>query len=200
VCNLTLRASPRPRVGYSGSRTGNFAPCIGATCGHLPAVFDSVLPKYCSARAANRTCVGVYVSSRMTAAAPFSPCLSVPPEVLSLKEQRGELSQTDCELRPAVATGNFLAETLNARTAAVNFSEYDSLPCGEVSLINRVKYAPFVPICRVFDDEKLFSQEPPRCSREALSRFVQALLPQWHANTRHSLLRNSLQNGREVTE
>ncbi|KAF8265943.1 hypothetical protein EI94DRAFT_1772239 [Lactarius quietus] len=48
--------------------------------------------------------------------------LEFPPEVLGLKGQRGELGQTD----------------------SVNFSEYDSLPCGQVSLINRVKSHPDV--------------------------------------------------------
>lgn len=69
----------------------------------------------------------------------------VPPEVLGLKGQRGELGQTDCKCaHTAVATKTWL----NARSAAVNFSEYDSLPCGQVSLINRVKYAPHIPIDR----------------------------------------------------
>ncbi|KAH9071137.1 Clavaminate synthase-like protein [Lactarius deliciosus] len=48
--------------------------------------------------------------------------LEFPPEVLKLKGQRGELGQTD----------------------SVNFSEYDSLPSGQVSLINRVKSHPDV--------------------------------------------------------
>ncbi|KAN0140987.1 Clavaminate synthase-like protein [Lactarius tabidus] len=48
--------------------------------------------------------------------------LEIPPEVFGLNGQRGELGQTD----------------------SVNFSEYDRLPCGEVSLINRVKSHPDV--------------------------------------------------------
>ena len=42
-------------------------------------------------------CWSVGPVSRMTAAAPFSLFLAVPPEVLGLKEQRGELGQTECE-------------------------------------------------------------------------------------------------------
>ncbi|KAH9998110.1 Clavaminate synthase-like protein [Russula compacta] len=48
--------------------------------------------------------------------------LQLPPEVLRLKECRGELGQTD----------------------SVNFSEYDRLPSGQVLLINRVKSHPDV--------------------------------------------------------
>ncbi|KAI9508295.1 Clavaminate synthase-like protein [Russula earlei] len=48
--------------------------------------------------------------------------LQLPPEVLKLKGHRGELGQTD----------------------SLNMAEYDSLPSGQVSLINRVKSHPDV--------------------------------------------------------
>jgi hypothetical protein len=69
----------------------------------------------------------------------------VPPEVLALKGQRGEPGQTDCELQPHPP----LTTAHLALPAAVNFSEYDSLPSGQVSLVNRIKYALLVPIYRV---------------------------------------------------
>ena len=65
----------------------------------------------------------------------------VPPEVFELKEHRGQVGQTDCE--------SGLSETIRLDDnqlmhiiygVAVNFSEYDNLPSGQVSLINRVKY------------------------------------------------------------
>lgn len=48
--------------------------------------------------------------------------LQLPPEVLKFKAHRGQIGQTD----------------------SVNFTEYDSLPAGQVSLINRVKSHPDV--------------------------------------------------------
>jgi len=48
--------------------------------------------------------------------------LQVPPELLELKGRRGEVGKSD----------------------SVNFSEYDNLPSGQVSLINRVKSHPDV--------------------------------------------------------
>jgi len=48
--------------------------------------------------------------------------LQLPPEVRELKAHRGQIGQTD----------------------SVNFTEYDSLPAGQVSLINRVKSHPDV--------------------------------------------------------
>jgi len=48
--------------------------------------------------------------------------LQFPPEVIELKERRGQLGKTD----------------------SINFSEYDNLSSGQVSLINRVKSHPDV--------------------------------------------------------
>ncbi|KAH9035907.1 Clavaminate synthase-like protein [Lactarius pseudohatsudake] len=67
-----------------------------------------------------------------------SPRLVVPPEVLRLKGLRGELGQTD----------------------SVNFSEYDTLPFGQVSLISRVKLS---GVARYWADDRA-------CSVNAFSR------------------------------
>jgi hypothetical protein len=86
----------------------------------------------------------VCVSSRDVSCSTLLIRILVPPEVLRLKGQRGELGQTDCEFyhhRRRHCEFSWLA--------AVNFSEYDSLPSGQVSLINRVKYAPLVLIYRL---------------------------------------------------
>jgi hypothetical protein len=61
---------------------------------------------------------------------------AVPLEVLKLKGRRGELGQIDCESSCRASSVRHLI-----CGAAVNFSEYNVLPAGQVSLINRVKYA-----------------------------------------------------------
>jgi hypothetical protein len=55
--------------------------------------------------------------------------------VLELKAHRDKIGQTDCES----GRGQWLTSGLICGVA-VNFTEYDSLPSGQVSLINRVKY------------------------------------------------------------
>lgn len=73
---------------------------------------------------------------------------AVPPEVLKLKGRRGELGQIDCEsgcrtssvpirARHGYRVDQWLITLICG--AAVNFSEYNILPAGQVSLINRVK-------------------------------------------------------------
>ena len=78
------------------------------------------------------------LQTRMTLATPFLPFLSsilVPPEILQLREQRAGLNQ---------------------QRQAVNFTEYkDSLPNGQVHLVNRCKYATFLRINRVLDQVAL---------------------------------------------
>ena len=61
----------------------------------------------------------------------------VPPETLKLKELRGEIGKTDCKLgEPISFTNRFITQHFTA----VNFSEYDHEPSGNVALIGRIKF------------------------------------------------------------
>jgi hypothetical protein len=153
----------RARVGHSGPRTGDIAPGAGPCYGHLAPVFDSILPEHRAGFAAQRACTTKYVffllpSLRLQRSSEsFASYLYllwiVPPEVLKLKGRRDELGQTDCEsdIRKCSAlcgrrcrVGRWLIDP-RLRRAAVNFSEYGSLPSGQVSLVNRIKYVACLP-------------------------------------------------------
>ena len=66
---------------------------------------------------------------------------AVPPEILKLKELRGEVGKTDCQFQPPF---EFARVSQCNRLLAVNFSEYDREPSGKVALIGRVKFVPFL--------------------------------------------------------
>lgn len=62
--------------------------------------------------------------------------VSVPPEILKLRDERGNLSHTDC-----VST-SYLFMTVSYSyypLAAINYSEFESQPSGMVQLMGRVK-------------------------------------------------------------
>jgi hypothetical protein len=62
--------------------------------------------------------------------------LTVPPEVLKLKEERGTTGATDCACAVKVQASYTV---LNPSLKAVNFTEFDREPSGRVNLIGRVK-------------------------------------------------------------
>ena len=62
--------------------------------------------------------------------------ITVSPDILKLKDQRGTVGTTECALTPSHTYARVSRLTLRP---AVNFSEFDREPSGQVNLIGRVK-------------------------------------------------------------
>ena len=60
--------------------------------------------------------------------------ITVSPDILKLKDQRGTVGTTECTLRR-----HAYARVSLPFVPAVNFSEFDREPSGQVNLIGRVK-------------------------------------------------------------
>ena len=76
-------------------------------------------------------CFALYVILTLSGASS-----TVKPEILKLKDTRGQTGSVDCKLSGFAATFGL---SLMELSTAVNYSEYGQLPSGTVNLIGRVK-------------------------------------------------------------